>query len=63
MKSITNALASTRYVIFEKDQVLYVFTGLGLEYDWFIVFITLQYEICHMKDISMLLLAHESILE
>ena len=33
MKSITNALASTRYVIFEKDQVLYVFTGLGLEYD------------------------------
>ncbi|KAK2661406.1 hypothetical protein Ddye_007939 [Dipteronia dyeriana] len=58
-KNIFDALAHTGYVISEEDKIMYVLSGLGSEYDQFVIPITSMKNCYSMPAIIALLLTYE----
>ncbi|KAI9185666.1 hypothetical protein LWI28_009391 [Acer negundo] len=58
-KSIFDTLAHIGYLIPEEDRIMYVLSGLGSEYDPFVIPITLMKSCYSMPEITALLLTHE----
>ncbi|KAI9198979.1 hypothetical protein LWI28_025389 [Acer negundo] len=58
-KSIFDALTHTGYLISEEDKIMYVLSGLGSEYDPFVIPITSMKSCYSMLEITALLLTHE----
>ncbi|KAI9185996.1 hypothetical protein LWI28_012856 [Acer negundo] len=62
-KSIINALAYSGYGMTEEDKIMYVLSGLGAEYDSFVIPITSMQNYYTMPEIIALLLTHEARIE
>ncbi|KAL5756550.1 hypothetical protein ACOSQ2_021296 [Xanthoceras sorbifolium] len=62
-KSIFDALAHTGYVVSDEDKIMYVLSGLGAEYDPFVILVTSTPNLYTLPEITALLLTHEAIIE
>ncbi|KAK2662626.1 hypothetical protein Ddye_001200 [Dipteronia dyeriana] len=62
-KSIIDVLAYSGYGMTEKDKIMYVLSGLGAEYDSFVIPITSMQNCYSMPEITALLLTHEARIE
>ena len=63
MKQYTDILASAGYALSEEDQILYILSGLGIEYDPVMVTLTSKPEAYSLKDVCALLQSFEMRLE
>ena len=59
MKMYYDTTTSIRHQILEEDQILYIFAGLSIKYDFVVSVITSRVESHSLKDVQGLLLAQE----
>ena len=59
MKMYYDTFTSIRHQILEEDQILYIFAGLSIKYDFVVSVITSRVESHSLKDVQGLLLAQE----
>lgn len=59
MKGYVDMLAACGHSVTDGNQILYVFGGIGLEYDFVVVHITSHVDTVTHSEVGALILAHE----